>query len=166
MREDPQKTRTLPPPSLVGREQLPSSSEALPSTSHSAPSLQGRAGGESFTEPRAVADAFEAIYEGSFDDLKRALELKAAVMEFAEEERGPQSCIKQDLDILRTKAEAGDKQAVFSLYCSCLHAQNVLWRLANQSLCITMLDARCETMANILQQDIINLNHQLGHEKD
>ena len=114
----------------------------------------------------ALCEAVEAIYSGSFDELKRALELKAAVMEFAEEERGPRSGIKQDLDALRFKAEGGDKQAIFSLYCSCLHAQNVLWRLANQSLCITMLDARCETMANILQQDIINLKHQIEHEKD
>ena len=39
--------KTLPPPSLSGREQLPSRSEVLPSTSHSTPSLQGRAGGGS-----------------------------------------------------------------------------------------------------------------------
>ena len=42
-----QEGKTLPPPSLVGRELLPSRSEAFPSTSHSAPSLQGRAGGGS-----------------------------------------------------------------------------------------------------------------------
>ena len=131
-----------------------------------APPLGGELIPSRSEELSVFCDAFEAIYEGSFDDLKRALELKAAVEEFAEEERGPQSCIKQDLDILRTKAESGDKQAVFSLYCSCLHAQNVLWRLANHSRCITMLDARCETMANILQQDIINLKHQIEHEKD
>ena len=67
--------KTLPPPSLVGRERLPSRSEAipprtpsplplkgegghhqeaLPSTSHSAPSLQGRAGGESESSGRVL----------------------------------------------------------------------------------------------------------------
>ena len=48
------QTRTLPPPSLVGREQLPSRSEALPSTSHSTPSLTGRAGGESESSGRVL----------------------------------------------------------------------------------------------------------------
>ena len=134
------------------------------------PSLTGRAGGESSggesTEPRAVAEAFSKICDGSYADLERGLELLDDVQNFAEENRGSLADVRAANDSLRKQAEGGDKLAIFSLYCSCLHAQNVLWQLANHSRCITMLDARCETMANILRQDIINLKEMIEHEKD
>ena len=108
-------------------------------------------------EPRAVAEAFSKICDGSYADLERGLELLDDVQNFAEENRGSLADVRAANDSLRKQAEGGDKRAIFSLYCSCLHAQNVLWQLANRTRCIMMLKARTEDLASILKKEIINL---------
>ena len=107
--------------------------------------------------PQALYDGFDRIYEGAARDLDSHLSLIEYVKTFSAENTGEPSEIEKEWRQLKDKAMHGDEAAIRDLFLRGLHAENILYRIANYNDIFPVLEKKAEALAYNLREEIHNL---------
>ena len=107
--------------------------------------------------PKELYDGFDRIYEGAAHSLDKHLSLIESVKSFSAENAGEPSDIEKQWRDIREKALNGGEAAIRDLFLRGLHAEHLLWQLANRTDIFPVLEKKAEALANNLREEIHNL---------
>lgn len=107
--------------------------------------------------PKELYDGFDRINDGAARDLDNHLALIESVKSFSAENAGEPSDIKKQWINIREKALNDDEDAIRELFLRGLHAEHVLWQLANRTDIFPVLEKKAKALACNLREEINNL---------
>ena len=107
--------------------------------------------------PKELYDGFDRINDGAARGLDNHLSLIDSMKEISGENAGEPSEIEKQWRQLKDKAMHGDEAAIRDLFLRGLHAEHVLWQLANRTDIFPVLEKKAEALAYNLREEIHNL---------
>ena len=107
--------------------------------------------------PKELYDGFDRIHEGAARGLDCHLSLIESVMALSAENAGEPSEIEKQWRQLKDKAMHGDEAAIRDLFLRGLHAEHVLWQLANRTDIFPVLEKKAEALACNLREELTKL---------
>ena len=107
--------------------------------------------------PKELFDGFDRINDGAARGLDNHLSLIDSVKAFSAENAGEPSDIEKQWRDIREMALNGGEAAIRELFLRGLHAEQMLWQLANRTDIFPMLEKKAEALACNLREELTKL---------